>query len=78
MKFGIIDGIKKYCIEKGYNTETIDGARAEFDDGFAIVRMSNTSPKLTLRFEADTKERLEELKSEFESVVNKYIVEVNN
>lgn len=73
----IVEKVKKYCISKGYNTSTIDGARVEFDDGFAIIRMSNTSPKLTIRFEADTKERLETMKEEFLGVVNKFIEECN-
>ena len=72
----IVEKVKEYCINKGYNTATIDGARPEFDDGFAIVRMSNTTPCLTLRFEATTQERLEQIKNEFESLVNKLINEI--
>lgn len=74
-KAEIVEKVKRYCINKGYNTSTIDGARVEFDDGFAIIRMSNTNPKLTIRFEAESKDRLEELKEEFLGVVNKYIEE---
>ena len=74
-KAKIVEKVKQYCLDKGYNTSTIDGARPEFDDGFAIIRMSNTSPKLTIRFEAETKERLEEMKEEFLEVVNKSIEE---
>ncbi len=33
---------------------TIDGVRVDFSDGWGLVRASNTSPTLTLRFEADT------------------------
>jgi phosphomannomutase/phosphoglucomutase len=76
-KSEIVEKVKKYCLDKGYNTSTIDGARPEFEDGFAIVRMSNTSPKLTLRFEAETEDRLNEIKNEFESLVNKLIEEKN-
>ena len=39
--------------------------------------MSNTSPKLTIRFEAETKERLKAMQDEFLEVVNKYINEYN-
>lgn len=74
-KAKIVEKVKEYCINKGYNTSVIDGARPEFDDGFAIIRMSNTSPKLTIRFEAETMQRLEEMKKEFLDVVNKYIEE---
>lgn len=34
---------------------TIDGLRIIFDNGFALIRQSNTEPVFTLRFEADTK-----------------------
>lgn len=74
-KAKIVEKVKEYCINKGYNTSVIDGARPEFEYGFAIIRMSNTSPKLTIRFEAETEERLEEMKKEFLDVVNKYIEE---
>ena len=42
---------------------TIDGARVEFPDGWFLVRASNTEPSLTTRFEAETPERLEEIKA---------------
>jgi len=69
----IVEQVVKYCKNKGYNTNTVDGARPEFDDSFAIIRMSNTTPKLTVRFEAETEERLEELKGEFLPIVNDLI-----
>lgn len=45
-----------------YRVIDIDGARIEFDDGFGLVRASNTQPVLVLRFEARTPERLEEIR----------------
>lgn len=69
----IVEEVVKYCKEKGYNTNTVDGARPEFNDSFAIIRMSNTTPKLTVRFEAQTEVRLEELKNEFLPLVNDLI-----
>ena len=36
---------------------TIDGLRAEYDDGFGLIRASNTTPVLVLRFEGHTEER---------------------
>ena len=38
---------------------TIDGMRIIFDDGFAMIRQSNTEPVFTLRFEAQTKAQCE-------------------
>ena len=69
----IVEKIKEYCLKKGYKTSTIDGARPEFEDSFAIIRMSNTSPKLTVRFEATTEERLQALQNEFMPLIRDYI-----
>jgi phosphomannomutase/phosphoglucomutase len=68
-KFNIVDDVKAYAISKGYNILDIDGVRVQFEDGWALVRASNTGPNLTLRFEANTHERLEEIKNEFEGKV---------
>ena len=78
IKAKIVEEVKEYCINKGYNTATIDGARPEFEDGFAIVRMSNTTPCLTLRFEATTETRLNEIKDEFETLVENLIKQEMN
>ena len=53
------------CKDKCYNTLLIDGVKVFFEDGSALVRASNTGPNITARFEAKTKERLEEIKNEF-------------
>ena len=72
-KFDIVSKIKDYCDLKGYKYITLDGVKAKFDDGFALVRASNTGPNITTRFEATTEERLNELKNEFTNELNKYI-----
>jgi len=70
-KFDIVNKVIEHSKEKGYNYNTIDGIRVTFDDSWALVRASNTSPSLTLRFEAITKKRLEEIKKEFTDVLEK-------
>ena len=47
-------------------------AAEEFPDSWALVRASNTGPNLALRFEATTKERLEEIQKEFLDKVNEF------
>lgn len=69
-KFKIVEKIKEYCKEKNYKTIDIDGVRVEFEDGWALVRASNTGPNLTARFEAKTQERVQELQKEFQSVID--------
>jgi len=44
---------------------TIDGVRADFADGWGLVRASNTTPVLVLRFEGDTEESLQRIKDVF-------------
>ena len=41
---------------------TIDGLRIIFEDGFALIRQSNTEPVFTLRFEAKTQEKCDHYK----------------
>ena len=43
---------------------TIDGLRVDWPDGFGLVRASNTTPVLTLRFEGHTPEALQRIQSE--------------
>ena len=69
-KFIIVDKVKEYALSKNYDVLLIDGVRANFDFGWALVRASNTGPNITARFEANTKEKLEMLKEEFLSLVN--------
>ena len=44
---------------------TIDGVRAEYADGFGLIRASNTTPVLVLRFEGHTPEALKRIESDF-------------
>ena len=76
IKFEVIEKMKQYCLSKKYNILTIDGVKAKFDDGFALVRASNTGPNITMRFEATTEERLKELQEEFTSVLHECIDEL--
>jgi phosphomannomutase/phosphoglucomutase len=45
---------------------TIDGVRAIFDDGWGLIRASNTQPALVLRFEATSPERLNDIRAAVE------------
>jgi len=59
-KFHIVREITEY-LRFRYNILEIDGLRVQFKDGWALLRASNTQPALTLRFEASSWERLEEI-----------------
>ena len=63
-KFEIVEDLKSY-FKKTYRVIDIDGVRVDFDDGWGLVRPSNTQPVLVLRFEARTEQRLEEIRNLF-------------
>ena len=70
-KFAIIDKMREYCEQKHYHFITLDGVKVKFEDGFALVRASNTGPNVTMRFEAKTLDRLNQIKEEFECELKK-------
>jgi len=50
---------------------TIDGLRVEFSDGWGLVRASNTTPSLVLRFEADNEAALRRIQDQFRALLMK-------
>lgn len=67
-KFVVVEKVTEYFREH-YNVIDIDGVRVLFDDGWGLVRASNTQPALVLRFEAISEERLAEIRGLVESVL---------
>ena len=50
---------------------TIDGLRVEYTDGFGLMRASNTTPVIVLRFEADDEAGLKRIQDDFRRVLLK-------
>ena len=50
-------------------TTTIDGLRVDFENGWGLIRASNTTPCLVLRFEGDDDAALEEVKGKFRELL---------
>ncbi len=70
MKFSVVEKATS-VLRETYEVIDIDGARIVFDDGWGLVRASNTQPALVMRFEALSEKRLEEIRSVVESTVRK-------
>ena len=69
-KFDLIAAATRYFQDDlGLNVVTIDGARIEFEDGWGLLRASNTSPKLVMRVEAETPARVQEIRKLIEDKV---------
>lgn len=64
-KFKFMAALSEIAVFEGGTINTIDGLRVDFSYGFGLVRPSNTTPNLVLRFEADTVENLHLIQSLF-------------
>ncbi len=65
IQFEIMEKLTKTANFDDAKITTIDGIRADFDDGWGLVRPSNTTPTLVLRFEAKTKKSLKQIQDKF-------------
>lgn len=72
-KFELVAKVCQEFIDEGYDVNDIDGARITFDDGWGLIRASNTTPVLVTRYEATTQERMEEIRALIEGKINKYL-----
>jgi phosphomannomutase/phosphoglucomutase len=72
IKFDVIKKVQEAFLAK-YEVNTIDGARVSMPGGWALVRASNTGPKIALRFEAETPERMQEIRSEVMETLNQFM-----
>ncbi len=68
-KFALMEKIIATAKFENARLVTLDGLRVEYDDAWGLVRASNTSPALLLRFEADSEERLQQIKAEFKALI---------
>jgi phosphomannomutase/phosphoglucomutase len=76
-KFKIVeDFVSQSDFGKGEKI-TIDGLRVNFSDGWGLLRASNTTPKLVLRFEANSPERLNEIQNIFLNQLKKIDETIN-
>jgi len=79
-KFGIISKIKTALqnppayLPKITGIVDIDGVRVSFDDGWGLIRASNTTPVLVTRFEASSEAKL----AEYRDSLNRLIEESKN
>ncbi len=74
----IIEELQKSAkFDKATDIITIDGLRVEYEDGFGLVRASNTTPVLVLRFEANTASGLKRIQDEFRQILQPHVKQVN-
>mgnify|MGYP000680996396 CR=1 FL=1 len=72
-KFGVIESLSRELRARYSKTSMLDGIRIDLDNGWVLIRPSNTQPKIRLTVEARTEQELESLKAEFLGLIKKYI-----
>jgi phosphomannomutase / phosphoglucomutase len=70
VKFDVVETSKRMFRSRNLEIIDVDGARIVFDDGWGLVRASNTQPVLVLRYEANSPERLEEIRKLVEDTID--------
>ena len=70
-KFQIVENFKRKADFINATIIDIDGIRVEFEDGWGLLRASNTTPALVLRFEAQTEKVLKQIKEIFKQNLKK-------
>jgi phosphomannomutase/phosphoglucomutase len=72
IKFRVVEIVRE-ALRRDYPVIDVDGARVKFEDGWGLVRASNTQPVLVLRFEALTQDRLNEIRGLVEKKVQEAV-----
>jgi phosphomannomutase/phosphoglucomutase len=76
-KFGLIDRLQNEGQWGEANLTLLDGVRVDYAKGWGLIRASNTTPVLVLRFEADTKDELERIQNVFRSQLQRVAPDLN-
>ncbi len=69
-KFALVAETRSLLSSKHERINDIDGVRVDFENGWGLVRASNTQPVLVLRFEATTLEEMNSYRSDVEQALN--------
>ena len=77
-KFKIIEALKPIVNKNEYKLVDIDGIRLEKENCWGLIRASNTSPNLVLRFEGKSEQDLNEIKNYFKEILSKIDIQKKN
>lgn len=76
-KFSIIERLQRDGVWGEGNITNLDGVRVDYPKGWGLVRASNTTPVLVLRFEAETEQELERIKEVFRAQLYSAVPDLN-
>ncbi len=75
VKFQVVEKVAE-IVRKNHQVVDVDGVRVPYEHGWGLVRASNTQPVLVMRFEASSKELLNQYRKELEGIVEQAKEEV--
>ncbi len=64
-----MDKLKEVADFSNASVSKIDGLRVDYPDGFGLIRPSNTTPILVLRFEADSEDAINRIQNDFKAAI---------
>jgi len=70
-KFSFIEKLKEDIGRKGYKIDTLDGVKIIFDDGWALLRPAHTESKISVAYEASSKEGFGRIKKFVDEIVKR-------
>ena len=73
LKTKVVERIAKHYESLGMKVSRIDGVKAYFDDGWVLIRPSNTMPQIKMTAEAKTEKRLKEIVDEAKKLITENI-----
>lgn len=68
-KVKIVEEVKRVFEKTNYDLNLIDGIRISYEDGWALVRASNTQPVLVVRYESSSEEGLKRISNQIENII---------
>lgn len=70
-KFAFMARLEELAVFPDGHLITLDGIRVEFEHGWGLIRASNTSPALLMRFEADDNAALQDIQQRFKALIQR-------
>ena len=70
LKFDLMQQISRLAVFPKARINRMDGLRADFPDGWGLIRASNTTPALLLRFEASSRQALQAIQQSFRDLLH--------
>jgi phosphomannomutase/phosphoglucomutase len=77
-KFELMEKLINHCNFGDAQITTLDGLRVERSQSWGLIRASNTTPNLTLRFEANNNVELECIKAHFQNKLKPFIKKIED